>query len=118
MQPTLTGVRLRSYNKWQGCMHSRESKIGRIEVRRWLAVLACLVLLYFAGGGSLLHHHTGDSDTPCHICQALHMPALAVAPAKIIPAAQQVAWHESLTQHPAPKDCFALHSPSRAPPTA
>ena len=97
-------------------MHWRESKIGRVDIRRWLGVFACLVLLYFAGGGSLLHHHTGDSDTPCHICQALHMPALAAAPAKVVPAAQQVGWHDPQPQRIALTDSFSLHRASRAPP--
>ncbi len=86
--------------------------LGTVDFRAALAVFGCLALLYFAGGGAFLHHHTGggpENGTACHICQALHMPALAVAPAKIIPAAQQVAWHESITQHPAPKD--SLRSP-------
>ncbi|HXT74920.1 MAG TPA: DUF2946 family protein [Candidatus Eisenbacteria bacterium] len=99
-------------------MHWRDHKLGRTGLQRSLAVFACLALLYFAGGGSILHHHTGGHETACHICQALHMPALAVAPAKIVPAAQQVAWHEPLPQRVAPTDSFALHRASRAPPAA
>src|SRR5947209_7960396 len=92
------------------------NSVGPVAWRRPLAVFACLALLYFAGGGSLLHHHTGDSDTPCHICQALHMPALAVAPAKIVPAAQQIGWHDPRPQRIAVTDSFSLHRASRAPP--
>jgi hypothetical protein len=87
-------------------------------LRRSFAVFASLALLYFAGGGSLLHHYTGGPETACHICQALHMPALAVAPTKIIPAAQQVAWQDRLAQRAAPTDSFALHRASRASPAA
>jgi len=46
------------------------------------------------------------------------MPALVVAPAKVIPAAQQVAWQEPLPQRAAPTDSFDLHRASRAPPAA
>jgi len=98
-------------------MHSRDLKLGRVALRRSLAVFACLALLYFAGGGALFHQHTGGPETPCHICQALHMPALAVAAAKIVPAAQLVAWHEPLPQRAAISDSFALHRASRAPPS-
>jgi len=83
-----------------------------------VALVSCLALLYFAGGGSLLHHHTGGPETPCHVCQALHMPALAVAPVKLIPAALQVAWYHLLPLLSAPTDSFALHRASRAPPQA
>jgi disulfide bond formation protein DsbB len=98
-------------------MHSQDTNSG-LWRQRALALVACLALLYFAGGGSLLHQHTGGPETPCHVCQALHMPALAVAPVKLIPAAQQVAWHEVLPQHVTPTDSFALHRASRAPPLA
>jgi len=47
---------------------------GRTGVRRALALLACVALLYFAAGGSLFHQHTNGPDTACHMCQALHMP--------------------------------------------
>ena len=99
-------------------MYWRDLKLGPAGWQRSLAVFACLALLYFACGGSLLHHHTGGPETTCHICQALHMPALVVAPAKVIPAAQQVAWQEPLPQRAAPTDSFDLHRASRAPPAA
>jgi hypothetical protein len=99
-------------------MYSLTLSFGRGSGRRALAVLGCVALLYFAAGGTILHHHTGGPDTACHICQALHMPALAVAPLKLIPQTQQVDWHASLPEHAAPSDSFALHRASRAPPTA
>ncbi|SRR5216683_347669 len=91
--------------------------------RRALGVFGCLALLYFAAGCSFLHHHTdgragGPDGTPCHICQALHMPALAVAPVRVVPAAQQVAWHEIEPRRLATADAFSLHRASRAPPVA
>jgi hypothetical protein len=88
------------------------------RMRRALAILSCLALLYFVAGATL-HHHNGDSsDTACHVCQALHMPALAAAPLGLIPQAQQLSWHAAIPQHLAPSDSFSLHRASRAPPTA
>ncbi len=58
-------------------MSSQGTIFGRTVVRHALALLACAALLYFAAGGSLFHEHTNGPDTACHICQALHMPALA-----------------------------------------
>ena len=98
-------------------MHSRGLIFGNSSVRCALALLGCLALLYFAGG-SILHHHTSGPDTACHICQALHVPALAVAPVKLIPEAQQIAWHASLPEHAAPSDSLVLQRASRAPPLA
>jgi|SRR4029077_1987917 len=97
-------------------MHCRDDRLGRAAFRRSLAVFACLALLYFAVGGSFFHQHTGGPEAACHICQALHMPALAAATAKIVPATQLVAWHEPLPQRVAVTDSFGLHRASRAPP--
>jgi hypothetical protein len=99
-------------------MNSRESIFGQGSLRRALAVLGCVALLYFSAGGSVLHHHTGGPDTACHICQALHMPALAAAPLDLIPEAREVAAHTTLPIEAAPQDSFALHRASRAPPSA
>jgi len=90
----------------------------KLRARRALAVLGCVALLYFAAGGSVLHHHSGGPDTACHICQALHMPALAAAPLDLIPEAREVARHAALPDSAAPQDSFALHRASRAPPSA
>jgi len=86
--------------------------------RRALAILGCVALLYFAAGGAFVHQHTGGPDTACHICQALHMPALAAAPLDLIPEARQVAWHAALPDSVSPLDSFASHRASRAPPSA
>ncbi len=88
-------------------MHPQEAIFGRTVVRRALALLACAALLYFAVGGSLFHQHTKGPDTACHICQALHMPALAAARVDL-----------ALPQHAAPSNSFSLHRAGRAPPTA
>jgi hypothetical protein len=95
-----------------------ESIFGRTAVRRGLALLACAALLYFYAGGSFLHQHTNGPDTTCHICQALHMPALAAARLDFVGTPELVTWYSSLPHHEAPTDSFSPHRASRAPPTA
>jgi hypothetical protein len=94
------------------------SIFGQRVVRRGLALLACAALLYFAAGGSLFHQHTNGPDTACHICQALHLPALAAARLDLVSAPQIITWYFSLPQHAAPSNSFSLHRAGRAPPTA
>ena len=83
-----------------------------------LAVFAAAVLLYFAAGGSLLHHHTGGNETPCHICQSLHVPVLAAAALDLVSAPELIARFSTLSQHISSSNFFSLHRASRAPPTA
>jgi hypothetical protein len=99
-------------------MQASKPIFGGRNARRVLAVLACAVLLYFAAGGSLLHHHTGGPETACHVCQSLHMPALAAAPLDLVAAPELIARYSSLPQHAAPGNSFSLHRASRAPPSA
>jgi len=99
-------------------MDPQEAIFGRTVVRRGLALLACAALLYFAAGGSLFHQHTNGSENACHICQALHMPALAAARLDLVSTPEVVTWYSSLPQHAAPSDSFSLHRAGRAPPTA
>ncbi len=99
-------------------MHWAVSIFGRRVVRRALALLACAALLYFAAGGSLFHQHTNGSENACHICQALHMPALAAARLDLVSTPQTVIWFSSVAQHASPSDSFSLHRAGRAPPTA
>jgi hypothetical protein len=101
-------------------MLSGGSIFGRTAVHRTLAVLACAALLYFAAGGSFLHEHTNTNgpDTVCHICQALHMPALVAAHLDLVGTAQVITWYASLPQNVTPSDSFSLHRAGRAPPTA
>jgi hypothetical protein len=99
-------------------MHPRGPIFGRVIVRRALALVVFAALLFFAGGGSFLHHHTDGSDTACHICQVLHMPALAAAPLDLVSSLQIIIRTSSLPQHAAPSDSFSLHRAGRAPPTA
>jgi hypothetical protein len=88
-----------------------------ISSKRALAILGCLALLYFAVGGVFVHQHSGGPESVCHVCQALHMPALAAAAVDLIPQARQVAWHAVLPGNVSPLDSFALHSASRGPPS-
>jgi disulfide bond formation protein DsbB len=99
-------------------MRSWGTNPGRLFARRALALLACTVLLYFAAGGSLFHQHTGGPETPCHICQALHLPVLASASLHLVAAPELIARYSSLPKHVAPCDSFSLHRASRAPPLA
>jgi hypothetical protein len=101
-------------------MRKAFNRFRRMNWRQRVALLGCLALLYFAAGGAFFHHHTGGSEngTPCHICQALHMPALAAAPLRVVPAAQQVGWHKVQQLYAAVSDSFDLHRASRAPPIA
>jgi hypothetical protein len=99
-------------------MSSRGMIFGEWSGRRALATLGCVALLYFAAGGAFVHHHSGGPDTACHVCQALHMPALAAASLDLIPEARQVAWHAALPDSVFPLDSFAPHRASRAPPSA
>lgn len=90
----------------------------RALAQRALAVLGCAVLLFFAAGGTFLHHHQGGPDTACHVCQTLHLPALAAAKLDLVTAQGPIAWYSAVLLHIAPEDSFALHQASRAPPTA
>jgi hypothetical protein len=92
---------------------------GKITVRRTLALLAGLALFYFAAGGSFLHEHrAGRDDTPCHICQALHMPALAPASVATIAVPEFVSWYLTQPVYAAPCEAFSFHHAGRAPPVA
>ncbi len=99
-------------------MDLRGTIFGGSKVRRALALVACVALLYFAAGGSLFHQHTNGPDTACHICQALHMPALAAARLDLAGTLQIVTRFSSLPQHVAPSNSFSLHRAGRAPPIA
>jgi hypothetical protein len=89
-----------------------------ISGRRALAILGCVALLYFAAGGTFAHQHNGGPETACHVCQSLHVPALAAASLDLIPQVRQVAWHPVLPENVSPLDSFSLHRASRAPPVA
>src|SRR5467141_2812057 len=99
-------------------MHLGNAIFGRTTAQRVVAIAACAALLYFAAGGSFLHEHTNAPDSACHICQALHMPALTAARLDLVSTPELVSWYTSLPQHAAPSDSFSLHRAGRAPPTA
>jgi hypothetical protein len=99
-------------------MHDLALKLESKSGRRALAILGCVALLYFAAGGALLHHHTGGPDTACHVCQSLHVPALASAPLALLAQNQQIAWQTAPAQNASPLDSFGLHRASRAPPAS
>ena len=98
-------------------MNLQESIFGQGRLRRALAVVGCLALLYFAAGATL-HHHGGGADTACHICQALHMPALAAAAVGLLDAPEAVTRYSSPAKHVVWIDSFSLHRAGRAPPTS
>jgi len=99
-------------------MGSQGTIFGRAFARCALALLGCAVLLFFAAGGTFLHHHEGGPATACHVCQTLHMPALAAASFDLVAAPEPITWYSSLPLHAAPDDSFSFHRASRAPPTA
>jgi hypothetical protein len=86
--------------------------------KRALAILGCVALLYFAAGGAFAHEHNGGPEAACHVCQSLHVPALAAASVDLIPQDGQVAWHAVLPENISPLDAFSLHRASRGPPVA
>jgi len=92
---------------------------NKITARRALALLAGIALFYFAAGGAFLHEHKdGRGDTPCHVCQALHLPALTPANAASIVIPEFVSWYHSQPTHAAPCEAFSIHHAGRAPPVA
>jgi len=92
------------------------SIFGRVTSRRILALVACGALLYFAIGATLPHEHAQGPDGACHVCQALHMPALASAWLDLATAPEIVARYSSLLLHATPTDSFSLQHAGRAPP--
>jgi len=99
-------------------MASVKDTFGKITARRALALLGVIALFYFAAGGSFLHEHKGGNDTACHVCQALHLPALAPAGTATISVPEFASWYQSRPIHAAPCEAFSLHHAGRAPPVA
>jgi len=99
-------------------MRTQGSIFAAPTARRALALLACAVLLYFAVGGTLLHQHKDGPGAVCHICQSLHMPALAAAQQYAAQAPRLVTWNAAIALDAAATDSFGLHRASRAPPAA
>lgn len=97
-------------------MKKERSIFVRSDRRAVFAMLACAALLLFAAGGSLLHEHRHGPDATCHLCQALHMPALAAARLSVSPVLEMVTWYSSLPPHLVLREPFSLDRASRAPP--
>lgn len=116
LQPSGAAVHLSCYTEVRSRRHMDWAKF--ISGKRALAILGCVALFYFAAGGTFAHEHNSGPDTACHVCQSLHVPALAVASFDLIPEARQVAWHAILPENVSPLDSFSLHRASRAPPVA
>ena len=92
---------------------------AKLTARRALALLAGVALFYFAAGGAFLHEHKdGQGETPCHVCQALHMPALALADTAEIAIPEFVSWYLTQPAHAATCEAFSIHHAGRAPPAA
>jgi len=93
--------------------------LAKLNARRALALLAGVALLYFAAGGTYLHDHKdGRGDTPCHVCQALHLPALVAASVPSVSVPEFFSWYLSQRAHAAPDEAFSIHHAGRAPPAA
>jgi len=92
---------------------------AKLNARRALALLAGVALLYFAAGGAYLHDHKdGRGDTPCHVCQALHLPVLAPASVPSVAVPECFSWYVSQPVHASPSEAFSIHHAGRAPPRA
>jgi hypothetical protein len=104
-------------------MPNKDMRIPRLTLDgHWLnkavALFACAALLYFACGGAFLHEHSSGPETPCHICQALHMPALAVAHVNLALTPSPIARLSSIPKQVALNAILSLYRLSRAPPVA
>jgi len=94
------------------------SIFNRKLATRVIAVLACTTLFYLVAGGSLLHHHSSGLENACHVCQSLHMPALAAASYDLVAAPEFIARYSSPAPNFALTDSVSSHRASRAPPSA
>lgn len=86
--------------------------------QRFLALLLCLGVLYFAAGGSFLHRHTGGQETVCHVCQSLHAPALATSGGLLVGLPELTGWHEARLIQTSWLNEVSLDHAGRAPPSA
>ena len=87
-------------------------------MQRYVAVLLCVAVFYFAAGGSFLHRHTSSQETVCHVCQSLHAPALTSAAGQIVAAPEITGWQEAPSSNAAALNEVSLHHAGRAPPAA
>jgi len=89
-----------------------------LALKRSLAVLVCLAVLYLAAGGSFLHRHAGGQESVCHICQSLHAPALATAGGPLVAAPEVSGWHEARPIAASAREVVSFYHAGRAPPSA
>jgi hypothetical protein len=89
----------------------------RNKGRRFLVILACAAMLYFAVGGAVPHEHSDGHENACHVCQALHMPALAAATLDLAAVPEIVTRYSTPLQNVLPNRDFLLLRAGRAPPT-
>jgi hypothetical protein len=97
---------------------SKHTERSHNKARYFLAIVACAALLYFAVGGALVHEHAGGNETACHVCQAVHMPALAAATVDLAAVPEIVTRYSAPLQNVLPNHEFSLLRAGRAPPTA
>src|SRR5215470_10994521 len=71
-------------------MKAGQPIFGHGLLKRALALVACATLLYFSGGGTLFHQHSDGLEKACHVCQSLHVPALAPASLDLIVAPELI----------------------------
>src|SRR5438094_9036900 len=90
-------------------MHLQGTICGAVAARRIFALVACGALLYFALGATLPHGHAQGPDNACHVCQALHMPALAAARPDVVSTALIDTRGVSLPHQVATTDSSYLH---------
>ena len=103
----------------EGGMKTVKGIFGQVTARRVLALLAGIALFYFAAGGAFFHRHRdGRGDTPCHVCQSLHVPGLAPANAAPVAIPEFAGWYHTRPVHAAPYEVFSFHHAGRAPPVA
>ena len=99
-------------------MDKKGSLFSARSLQRFLAVLLCLAVLYFAAGGSFLHRHAGAQETVCHVCQSLHAPALATAGGLLVALPELTGWHEARPIQTSSLNEVSLDHAGRAPPSA
>ena len=92
--------------------------LGGVTLRRVAALAACAVILYFVAGGAYLHQHKTGDETPCHVCQSLHAPALTASAEGLLSAPRLTTRHWDSQVVAAPSKAFSLDRAGRAPPTA
>lgn len=100
-------------------MNLLKAYFGKLTARRALAAFAAIALVYFAAGGTFLHEHkAGRGDTPCHVCQSLHLPTLAAGTGLTLDSPELSGSYVSKVAVASPKDSIAFSHTGRAPPTA